>query len=154
MLHRPVSGDLEPIWSTCSPDLVHWGDPRCLLPEKGGRGRNGVSVGAGAPPIETQAGWLLIYHGVESTAGGAMHRLGLALTDLQNPSRLLGRTASWVMSPRESYEHPGDGPKVIHTCGAILRGDEVWMYYGAADACVCLARAKLSKLLDYLQSTE
>lgn len=151
MLHRPVAGELEHIWVTCSPDLVHWGAPRCLIPERSGPWWDAHRVGAGAPPIETDAGWLLIYHGVKVTVGGAIYRLGLALADKADPTKLLCRAPSWVMSPQESYEHQGDVPNVVYTCGAVVREDEVWLYYGASDACVCLARAKLSRLLEYVQ---
>lgn len=152
MLHRPVSGDIEHIWVTSSPDLVHWGAPRCLIPERGGPWWDGSRVGAGAPPIETKAGWLLIYHGVKMTVAGSLYRLGLALADRSDPSKLISRCPWWVLSPTESYERVGDVPNVVYTCGAIVRGDEVWVYYGAADACMCLARAKLADLLAEVQA--
>jgi len=152
MLHRPVSGDIEHIWVTYSPDLVHWGAPRCLVPERGGPWWDGVRVGAGAPPIETDAGWLLIYHGVKVMPGGALYRLGLALADRSDPSKLLCRCPSWVFGAKERYERSGDVPNVVYTCGAIVRDGEVWVYYGAADACVCLARARLDKLIAEVQA--
>jgi len=152
MLHRPVSGAIEHIWLTSSPDLVHWGAPTHLVPERGGPWWDGARVGAGAPPIETPDGWFLIYHGVKTTASGALYRLGMALADRDDPSRLLARYNSWILSPIESYERLGDVPNVVYTCGAIVRGDHVWLYYGGADTCVCLARARLDHLLEQIRA--
>ncbi len=150
MLHRPVSGDIEHIWITSSPDLHYWGEPKCLLPERGGPWWDSARVGAGAPPIETKDGWLLIYHGVKNTPSGAIYRLGLALLDRGNPTILRCRYPSWILAPQEPYERNGDVSNVVYTCGAIIRGDEIWMYYGGADTCTCLAIAKLPKLLDVI----
>ena len=147
MLHRPVAGDQEHIWYASSNDLTHWSHPGILIPERGGPWWDGLKLGAGAPPIRTEEGWLLIYHGVKGVAGNLLYRLGLALLDPQNHRRVIARTADWVFSPDAEYERRGDAPNVVYTCGALLRGDEVWMYYGAADYCICLATAKLSDLL-------
>ena len=154
MLHRPVAGDIEHIWLTCSPDWIHWGEPKCLLPERGGPWWDAARVGAGAPPIETDEGWLIIYHGVKTTTSGAIYRLGLALVDRGNPYKLLVRYPRWVFGPTEPYEKQGDVSNVVYTCGAIVRGDELWMYYGGADTCVCLARAKLKDLLNEITNFE
>ncbi len=150
MLHRPVAGDIEHIWLTSSSDLVHWGEPKCLLPERGGPWWDAARVGAGAPPIETNEGWLMIYHGVKTTTSGAIYRLGLALVDKGNPYKLLYRCPRWIFGPNEPYERHGDVSNVVYTCGTIIRGDELWMYYGGADSCVCLARAKLNDLITEL----
>jgi predicted GH43/DUF377 family glycosyl hydrolase len=147
MLHRPVAGDQEHIWYASSNDLIHWSRPGILIPERGGPWWDGLKLGAGAPPIRTEEGWLLIYHGVKGVAGNLLYRLGLALLDAENHRRVIARTAEWVFTPEAEYERRGDAPNVVYTCGALVRGDEVWMYYGAADYCIALAIAKLSDLL-------
>ncbi len=147
VLHRPAAGDIEHIWSARSPDLTHWGQPHCILVERGGPWWDGVKVGAGAPPIPTDQGWLLIYHGVKIFGGNMVYRAGLALLDNDQPHKVLARTPGWVFGPEAPYEVSGVMPNVVFPCGCLVRGDEMWMYYGAADTSVCLARAKLSEAL-------
>jgi predicted GH43/DUF377 family glycosyl hydrolase len=92
----------------------------------------------------------MIYHGVKETAGHPVYRLGLALLDLQNPRKVLARASDWCFGPEVNYEQYGLVPNVVFTCGALLRGDDVWMYYGAADTVIGLATAKLSTLVDFV----
>jgi predicted GH43/DUF377 family glycosyl hydrolase len=151
MLHRPVTGAQEHIWYAVSSDtLGSWTQPGLLLPERGGPWWDGVRVGVGAPPIETDDGWLLIFHGVKEIAGAPTYRLGLALLDKDDPRRVLARASEWVFAPEAEYELHGLLGNVVFTCGAIRRGDEVWMYYGAADTVVGLAIAKLDDLLEFV----
>ncbi len=154
VLHRQAGGGGEHIWSACSPDLLHWGMPHCVLPQRGGPWWDGVKVGAGSPPILTDQGWLLIYHGVKAFGGNLIYRVGLALLDREKPHRVLARSPGWVFGPEASYEVTGTMPNVVFPCGCLLRGDELWMYYGAADTSVCLATAKLSAVLSALQNPD
>ncbi len=146
MLHRPSVGGGS-IWVSYSPDLVYWGKPDVVIPVRGGPWWDGVRVGAGLPPIETEDGWLVIYHGVKRVVGNPIYRLGAALLDINDPHRLIGRARRWLLSPQEHYERTGDAPNVVFTSGGFVRGDELWIYYGAADSCICLAKAKLSDVL-------
>ncbi len=149
MLHRPSVGGGS-VWLSYSPDLRHWGSPTVVLPVRGGPWWDGARVGAGLPPIETEAGWLLIYHGVKHVAGGPIYRLGAALYDLENPEQLISRTRRWLLGPEEDYERTGDAPNVVFATGGFIRDEKLWMYYGAADSRICLATAPLSDLLDEL----
>ena len=83
IIHRPVpvhgSADM---WISYSPDLVHWGDHRVLIQARRGGWWDARKIGLSPQPIETEDGWLLLYHGVRETAAGALYRLGLALLDL------------------------------------------------------------------------
>jgi predicted GH43/DUF377 family glycosyl hydrolase len=151
VLHRPVAGDKEHIWSASSPDLVHWGFPHCVLVERGGPWWDGVKVGAAAPPIRVEDGWLLLYHGVKKFGGNMVYRVGAALLHLQQPHKVLARTPGWIFGPDAPYETNGYMPNVVFPCGCLVRGDELWMYYGAADTSVCLARARLSDILEHLE---
>lgn len=152
LLHRPVTGGQEHIWYACSPhDLSHWSLPGILLPERGGPWWDGLRIGVGAPPIETDEGWLLIYHGVKEMGNRPVYRLGLALLDRENPRKVLARASEWVFAPETDYEQRGLVPNVIYTCGALVRGDELWMYYGAADTAIGLATAKVTDLLAFVR---
>lgn len=148
MLHRPVVGGDTSIWMSRSRDLVFWGKSRVTVPARGGPWWDGHRVGAGLPPIETEEGWLLIYHGVKEIVGGPIYRLGAVLFDLQDPGRMVARARRWLMTPHEPYEQIGDAPNVIFPSGGFVRNGELWVYYGAADACICLARAPLPEVLD------
>ena len=153
MLHRPsVSGGS--IWVSFSPDLAYWGRPSVVIPVRGGPWWDGQRVGACLPPIRTDAGWLVIYHGVKEVAGGPIYRLGAALLDLAEPQKLIGRSRTWLLAPRESYERTGDAANVVFACGGLIRDDCLHVYYGAADSCICLATAKLSDVLELASNTE
>ena len=149
MLHRPSVGGGS-IWIGYSKDLIYWGRSQALLSTRGGPWWDGFRVGAGLVPIETKAGWLLIYHGVKQMASGPIYRIGGALLDLEDPSKLIARSKNFLMTPIELYERVGDVPNVLFPTGGFIRDNELWMYYGAADSSVCLARASLYEILDEL----
>jgi predicted GH43/DUF377 family glycosyl hydrolase len=153
MLHRPVTGGQEHIWHAHAEndDLVHWSLPGVLLPERGGPWWDGLRIGVGSPPILTEDGWLLIYHGVKDMANNLVYRLGLALLDRNDPRIVLARASDWVFGPEADFEQRGLIPNVVYTCGAVCRDDEVWMYYGAADTVVGLACAKVEDLLAFVR---
>jgi predicted GH43/DUF377 family glycosyl hydrolase len=151
MLHRPVTGGQEHIWYACAPhDMTHWSFPGILLPERGGPWWDGLRIGVGAPPLQTDEGWLLIYHGVKEMGNHPVYRLGVALLDLDNPRIVLARASEWVFAPEAGYEQRGLVPNVVYTCGAIPRGDELWMYYGAGDTVIGLAVAKTKDVLAFV----
>jgi len=153
MLHRPVTGGQEHIWYVCSPgDMTSWQQPGILLPQRGGPWWDGLRVGVGAPPLLTDDGWLMLYHGVKDMGNRPVYRLGLTLLDHDNPRKVLARASEWVFAPETVYEQRGLVPNVVYTCGALLRGDEVWMYYGAADTVIGLAIAKVADLLHFVRA--
>ncbi len=152
LIHRPIIRGQAHIWIASSPDLVHWGEHKILLPVRPGWW-DSSRVGLGPPPIETDDGWLIIYHGVRMTASGSLYRVGLALLDLEEPWRVLKRCDQWVFGPHEPYERVGDVPGVTFPTGTVYdpESDELIMYYGAADTSVCLATARLRELVDHLK---
>ncbi|MBE0536496.1 MAG: glycosidase [Phycisphaerae bacterium] len=150
ILHRPDAGGYQHIWSAYSRDLIRWGEPHVVLQERGGPEWDAVRVGAGPPPIRTAKGWLLIYHGVKTYGAGPLYRAGVALLDSDVPYKVVARSHEFVFQPEAPYELSGLLPNVVFPTGALIRGDEIWMYYGAADRCVGLATAKLSDLLAVL----
>ena len=155
MLHRPIA--VHPytrahIWISFSPDLKHWGDHRILIPAREGGWWDANKVGLSPPPLRTDEGWLILYHGVRATPGGVIYRLGLALLDLDDPCRVVARSAEWIFGPEEDYEVFGDVDKVVFPCGWLAEGDEARLYYGAADKCLALAIANLPDLLHWLKT--
>lgn len=150
VLHRPEAGDIQHIWEATSEDLMHWGDPDCVLPE-GHPGRwDHVKVGAGPPPLRTDHGWLLIYHGVKGYGGKYVYRAGAALLDLHEPQRVIHRCPHAIFQAEAPYEQTGLVPNVVFPTGLLERGDELWLYYGAADSCVALAIAQRDELMQYV----
>jgi predicted GH43/DUF377 family glycosyl hydrolase len=154
MLHRPSTNEGAfgyHVWICFSPDLVHWGDHRpVILAGPVGRWDAG-HIGLGPPPIRTDEGWLVIYHGVRKTVSGAIYRVGLALLDLEDPSVLTHRSPQWVMGPAEPYERGGDVPNVVFPTGFTRDGDALRLYYGAADSTVCVADASVSALVEHVR---
>jgi predicted GH43/DUF377 family glycosyl hydrolase len=154
MVHRPspLRGGAH-MWISFSPDLRHWGDHGLLLEARDGAWWDAGKIGLGPPPLETEAGWLVCYHGVHTTAGGPIYRIGLALLDLDNPRVVLRRTDDWVFGPAAPYERSGDVNKVVFPTGWVH--DPVTgllsMYYGAGDSVIALATAPLSDLLAFMQ---
>ncbi|HOF89485.1 MAG TPA: glycosidase, partial [Armatimonadota bacterium] len=105
LLHRPVTGGQEHIWFACSHhDLHRWGGHGVLLPERAGPWWDGLRVGVGAPPLPTDEGWLLIYHGAKEMGNHPVYRLGLALLERDDPRKVVARAARWVFAPEVDYE--------------------------------------------------
>jgi len=153
MVHRPTTGPEANIYVSESPDLVHWGRHRLLLARRRGAWWDASRVGLAVPLIETETGWLMLYHGVKDTAAGCLYRVGLALLDRDEPWRCVRRGTEWVMGPVESYERSGDVGDVVFPCGHTLGddGDTLNLYYGAADTSIGLAFARVSELLEWLE---
>ncbi len=103
-----------------------------------------VRIGIAAPPIETQAGWLLLYHGISHHT---KYRLGAALLDIKDPSLVLARTEEPILEPELGYEKYGQVPRVVFPCGAAVVGDTLFVYYGAADTVIGAAHIKLKEIL-------
>ncbi len=151
ILHRPDAGGYQHIWSAYSRDLIRWGEPHCVLQEGSGPAWDAVKVGAGPPPILTDRGWLLIYHGVKGYGGGLLYRVGMALLNKEMPHKMIARSSGFIFQAAAPYELAGIVPNVVFPTGALVRGDELWMYYGAADRCIGLATAKMKDLLAVLE---
>lgn len=106
-----------------------------------------VKIGIAGTPLKTPKGWLLIYHGVSKTG---TYRLGAVLLDLKNPSIVLSRSVDTILEPLEEYERVGAVRNVVFSCGSVLRGDTLYIYYGGADTVLAVAKCSLKKLLKIL----
>jgi predicted GH43/DUF377 family glycosyl hydrolase len=156
LIHRPSPENPylgSHIWISYSPDLKHWGDSTVLLPARRGSWWDAYKVGLGPQPIETHDGWLIIYHGVKTTASGSLYRIGLALLDIDDPSKVIKRCDEWIFGPHEKYERMGDVSYVTFPCGLITKGDELYMYYGAADTTVAVAVASIKEILEFIKNS-
>ncbi len=103
---------------------------------------------AGPPPIKTDKGWLVLYHAHDAAEGGR-YKLGAMLLDLDDPTKILHRATAPVLSPDQPYENHGK-PGIVYSCGAVVRGDMLYVYYGGADKVVCVATAALAPFLSAL----
>jgi len=109
-------------------------------------------IGSGCPPIETEHGWLLIYHGVEETDRGRVYSACAALLDLNDPSKELARLPKALFSPEYEWELYGEVNNVVFPTGTALFGNTLFIYYGAADSYIACASLCLSSLLSELVS--
>lgn len=110
-------------------------------------------IGAGCPPIETEEGWLLIYHGVCETNIGQTYHAAAALLDLENPSKVIGRLPYPLFSPSQKWEKEGVTNHVVFPTGSAQFGDDLYIYYGAADTHIAVARVSMTELLGELKKT-
>jgi predicted GH43/DUF377 family glycosyl hydrolase len=107
-------------------------------------------IGSGCPPIETEHGWLLIYHGVHDTVSGYKYVACAALLELDDPSKEIARLPEALFSPEFAYETRGEVNNVCFPTGTALFGDDLYIYYGAADEQIAVASVKLSELMKAL----
>lgn len=152
LIHRPSNPGGAHIWIAYSPDLRHWGSHRLVLAARRGTWWDANKIGLSPPVIETSRGWLMLYHGVRTTASGSIYRIGLALLDRNEPEHCLLRGDHWIFAPEEPYEREGDVDDVVFPCGYTVGpdGDTLNIYYGGADSCIALARASIGELLEWL----
>lgn len=155
MLHRPKEwigkeyGTKYPsIWIRFSDDLLTWEEPSKLLIE-GIEGGWEEKVGGSAPPLRTDKGWLVLYHGVEN-AGNGYYRVGAALLDINDPTKVIGRTKNWIMEPEYDYEIDGLYKGCVFPTGNAIVNGTLYVYYGAADKYIGVATANVNELTDYI----
>lgn len=146
--HRPMPGMFGKMsmWLATSPDLHHWGGHQVIL-EPGMTDWANGRVGGGAPPIWTERGWLSIYHAADSHD---RYCLGAFLTPHDEPGQITVMSKGPILEPQADYETTGFFNNVVFTCGAVVRGDTLRIYYGAADERIALAEASLDNFLDAL----
>jgi beta-1,4-mannooligosaccharide/beta-1,4-mannosyl-N-acetylglucosamine phosphorylase len=155
MLSRPSDRGHTPfgdMFYSESPDMEYWGHHRFVMQPKGGW--QSTKIGAGPTPIETSEGWLLFYHGVLTSCNGFVYSFGAALLDLDQPWRVLYRTAPYLLGPSEIYERVGDTANVVFPCAALCDAPSgrIAIYYGAADTVTGLAFTRIDELVDFIKS--
>lgn len=110
-----------------------------------------VKIGICGPPMRTQNGWLVFYHGISRI--DRHYRLGALLLNLTDPTDVIARTPYPILEPEASFEKEGIVPNVVFSCGQAVKDDDIYIYYGAADKVICGTKVSLSALLDYLLRT-
>lgn len=139
MMHRIP----QHIWIGFSDDLKHWYDNTIIMYPQG-YGWEQYKLGGGAQPIKTEKGWLLIYHAVDNKM---YYKLGFAVLDLEDPTKVIYRHPKPILEPEEKFEKEGDVSNVTFTCGAVIKDDQLLVYYGAADTVICVATADMKDVL-------
>lgn len=107
-------------------------------------------IGGGAVPIETEKGWLLIYHSVNAHKGNKIYRTSVALLDLKNPQKVVGRLPYPLFSPEEIWEKKGEVNDVVFPTGTSIDNDKLSIYYGAADNKIGVRTVSIKSLLKEL----
>lgn len=156
LLRRPTSyvgeayGTPAPgIWISYSEDLTTWTEPRLIArPEQPWEA---VKIGAGPPPIRTERGWLVLYHGVDAES---VYRVGSMVLAIDDVERVIARSAQPIMEPETYYERFGlIIPRVVFPTGALVHGDRLDIYYGCTDTAIGLASAPLDHILELTFAT-
>lgn len=137
--------DRENLWLARSQDVQCWEDAAELRAPV--EPWELLQIGNCGSPIETDAGWLVLTHGV-----GAMRRycIGALLLDIDDPQRVIGSLAEPLLEPDDS-EREGYVPNVLYTCGGIVHGDRLVLPYGFSDGGIRIATVSLSELLAALR---
>lgn len=136
------------VWLAESEDLLHWPEEH-MRPIFGPRPDNGWDekrVGGNGVPIETEHGWLMLYHGYNDMR---VYRMGVCMLDLEDPSRVISRPKSFILEPGEIWELRGDVPNVVFSCANPVVDGTVYVYYGGADHVIGLATCPLNDLIDF-----
>jgi predicted GH43/DUF377 family glycosyl hydrolase len=145
---RPSSDNRKDVWISKSTDLIHWGGYQFLMgPIQGSWEQD--KIGGSTPPIKTDKGWLMLYHGVRGFEISYIYKVGVVLMDLNEPWKVIGRSKEPILIPEHNYERTGDVPNVVFTNGWIQEENgEVKIYYSGADSNICLATTTIEELLN------
>lgn len=112
-------------------------------------------VEIGTQPVKTKAGWLLFYSYIQKYhSPNPVFTVEAILLDLENPKKIIARTDVPLLVPEEEYERYGKVKDIVFPTGAVLRGDTIFLYYGAADTTTCLATGSLKALLKEMKRTK
>jgi beta-1,2-mannobiose phosphorylase / 1,2-beta-oligomannan phosphorylase len=139
LMHR-IFPDL---WICRSDDLLHWEHHETIIGPRVGYW-DSAKVGAGAPPIKTEIGWLEIYHGVSDQG---VYGLGIIVLDAEDPTKVLYRSETPILTPDLDFEREGFVPNVVFTCGAVEKDAQYLVYYGGADKAIGVATIERDTLL-------
>ncbi len=107
-------------------------------------------LGISGPPIETKQGWLLLYHCVSRKTQPMTYYVAAALLDLKDPSKVIARRKVPILEPETPYELYGQVNNVVFPCGAVIIGEDLFVYYGGADSVIGVATMKVAELLSSL----
>ncbi len=159
MLSRPSDTGHTPfgdIFLSQSPDMKYWGEHRHVMSTSPFEESawQCLKIGAGPIPIETQEGWLMIYHGVLRSCNGYVYAMGAALLDLEQPENVIARSRPYLLTPETPYECMGDVPNVVFPCAALHDEEtgKIAVYYGAADTVTGVAFGKIPEIINWIKN--
>lgn len=110
-------------------------------------------IGAGAPPIRTKDGWLFIYQAV-GYQDSSRYKIGAMVLDINDPTKVLYRSNKALIAPDMPYENDGHKAGVVYPCGAVVKDNNLFVYYGGADTVTCAASENLDKFLHDLKNNQ
>ena len=149
MISRPKFKDagvrMPSIWISFGDDLIDYGKPELLM--TGEQWWETQRIGGGTPPIKTEHGWFMLYHGVDDKG---IYRVGAVLMDLNDPRRIIARTKDYIMEPEFDYETCGIYEGCVFPTGTVVKDGTLYVYYGTADTYIGLATADFDALINYL----
>jgi len=154
-MHRPMPAyalTAPRMWIARSADLIRWGGHQ--LVDLGSVGTHRDRVGGGTPPIRTERGWLTLYHGSDKTmgeAGAGTYSAGALLLEHDSPATVTARTPEPFFKPEADFERTGFVNNVVFPTGVIERGDQLEVYYGAADTHVAVTAYRRDDLMGLLE---
>ena len=143
MFHRRAPD----IWAAFSENLTDWKDHQIIMNPIEGSDWEGDKIGLAGPPFKTDQGWVMIYHGV----GGSPRKysLGIALLDRDDPTRVLARQAETILEPELDWEVNGYVPNVVFSCGQVIIGTHLYVYYGGADTAIGVASVPMKEIQSF-----
>lgn len=160
MLNRPSDTGNTPfgsIYMSESPDMRYWGNHKLVMKNfyKDTCYWERIKIGAGPAPIKTEKGWLLIYHGVQQTCNSWTYSFGVALLDLNDPSKVVARAPIYLLTPETDYERSGFTDNVCFPCTALVDSEgKIAIYYGVADTNMAIAFTTVEKLFQFLEDNQ
>jgi len=135
-------------WLNFSDNILEWSDDSLyLLAKPEGNGWCSKKTGGSTPPLKTEKGWLILYHGVD---GSGVYRTGAMLLDLKDPRKIISKPSSFIMEPECDYELSGFYDGCVFPTGNVIVNDTLYVYYGASDKYCCVATCSVEDLLAYL----
>ncbi len=159
MVSRPSDNGHTPfgdIFFSESPDLTYWGKHRFVMGTVPGdtSAWKIKKIGPGPTPIETDEGWLMIYHGVINTCNGFVYRMGCVLLDIDQPWKVKMRSKDYILGPEELYECVGDVPNVTFPCATLTDSEtgRICIYYGCADSVTGIAFTTVDELIQHMKN--
>ncbi len=149
MISRPkfknAGVKMPSIWISFGDDLIEYEKPELLM--TGEQWWEVQRMGGGTPPIKTDKGWFMLYHGVDEKG---VYRVGAVLMDLNDPRKIIARTKDFLMEPDQDFELQGLYEGCVFPTGTVVKDGTLFVYYGCADTYIGLATCNFSELIDYL----
>ncbi len=140
MIHRRHPN----IWISFSDDLIHWNNNKEIIKIKENSWKE-IKVGGSCPPLKTELGWILFFHGVDKNR---VYRIGVVLLDENDPTKVIKELDYFVFEPKEEYEKIGDVNNVVFPCGIVEKSGNLLLYYGGADKYVGVAYIDKKEFLE------